>query len=134
MTASIAGRVAIGTGVSRRAGIGFAITRDLLTAGMSVLVQSWTAHDAEQPWGPDPVRMPGVIDALRHYGGHLEHIEADLGLPGIPVEVVDRAVQLFGHVDVIVANHARSSTQSLRISRSRSWISAGRSTLAPACC
>jgi len=114
MTTSMAGRVAIVTGVSRRAGIGFAMARDLLASGMTVLIQSWTAHDAEQPWGRDVVGMPGVIEALRQYGDRLEHTEADLALPGTAAAVVHRAVELFGHVDVIVANHARSSgTQSL---------------------
>jgi 3-oxoacyl-[acyl-carrier protein] reductase len=114
MTTSTAERVAIVTGVSRRAGIGFAIARDLLASGMNVLIQSWTAHDAEQPWGRDAVGMPGVIEALRPFGGRLEHIEADFSLPGTPVEVVDTAVQHYGHVDVIVVNHATSSgTQTL---------------------
>lgn len=81
---------------------------------MTVLIQSWTAHDAERPWGRDEVGMAGVIEALRPYGGDLEHIEADFALPGTAAAVVDRAVQLYGHVDVLVANHATSSgTQSL---------------------
>lgn len=102
------------TGVSRRAGIGFAIARDLLESGMKVLIQSWTAHDAEQSWGVDPAGMPGVCEALRQYGECLEHVEADLALPETPAKVVDRAVRLFGHVDVLVANHASSSgTQTL---------------------
>ena len=114
MTTSIAGRVAIVTGVSRRAGIGFAIARDLLESGMKVLIQSWTAHDAEQPWGVDPAGMPGVLEALRQHGECLEHVEADFALPETPAAVVDRAVELFGHVDVLVANHATSSgTQTL---------------------
>lgn len=111
----MAARVAIVTGVSRRAGIGFAVARDLLASGMAVLIHSWTAHDADQPWGRDAVGIPGVLEALRQHGERLEHIEADLGLPGSPAAVVERAVELFGHVDVIVANHARSSgNQTLR--------------------
>ncbi|WP_440101970.1 hypothetical protein [Streptosporangium sp. H16] len=35
---SLAGRVAVVTGVSRRAGIGFAIARELLAEGTSVLL------------------------------------------------------------------------------------------------
>ncbi len=76
---------------------------------MAVLIQSWTTHDAEQPWGRDPVGMPGVLEALRQHGKRLEHMEADLALPRTPAAIVERAVQLFSHVDVIVANHARSS-------------------------
>jgi 3-oxoacyl-[acyl-carrier protein] reductase len=48
---SLAGRVAIVTGVSRQAGIGFAIARALLQSGMTVMIQSWTDHDSQQPWG-----------------------------------------------------------------------------------
>ena len=43
---ALTGRVAVVTGVSRRAGIGFAVCRRLLELGASVLAQSWTAHDA----------------------------------------------------------------------------------------
>jgi 3-oxoacyl-[acyl-carrier protein] reductase len=114
VSASIAGRVALVTGVSRRAGIGFAIARKLLESGMAVLIQSWTAHDAEQRWGSDLRGMRGVVESLRQYGDRLEHVEADFVLPEAPAATVNRAVQLFGHVDVLVANHATSSgTQSL---------------------
>ena len=49
------GRVAVVTGVSRQAGIGFAVARRLLADGASVLCHSWSRHDAEQPWGADPL-------------------------------------------------------------------------------
>jgi len=114
MTEPTPNRVAIVTGVSRRAGIGFAVARDLLASGMAVLIQSWTAHDAGHQWGADPAGMSGVVDALRRSGGNLEHMEADFALPNAAGEVVDRAVQLFGHVDVLVVNHARSSRQALQ--------------------
>jgi NAD(P)-dependent dehydrogenase (short-subunit alcohol dehydrogenase family) len=40
-------------------------------------------------------------------------MEADLADPLVPARVIDDAVQAFGAVDVLVANHARSSNQSL---------------------
>jgi 3-oxoacyl-[acyl-carrier protein] reductase len=111
---SLVGRVAIVTGVSRRAGIGYALARQLLDAGMTVLVQSWTRHDDEMPWGRDSLGMAGVIKELRQHGHRLEHVEADFASPEAPAAVVERAVQLFGHVDAVVANHATSAgTQSL---------------------
>ncbi len=109
----LADRVAVVTGVSRRAGIGFAIARELLAAGARVLVQSWTRHDAGQPWGADPVGMRGVLDALGGVGEDLHHMEADFTDPEAPAQVVEQASERFGHVDVLVANHARSSGQSL---------------------
>jgi 3-oxoacyl-[acyl-carrier protein] reductase len=107
------GRVAVVTGVSRREGIGFAIARDLLAAGAQLLIHSWSRHDAGQPWGGDPAGMPGVLDALGGPGGPLDHMEVDFAGPEAPASVIDRAVERFGHVDVLVANHARSSHQTL---------------------
>lgn len=106
------GRVAVVTGVSRRAGIGFAIARRLLADGASVLVHSWAAHDAGQPWGADPGGVDAVLDELRA-AGPVAHVEVDLADPAAPALVVQAAVDAFGGVDVLVANHARSASQDL---------------------
>jgi 3-oxoacyl-[acyl-carrier protein] reductase len=109
----LTGRVAVVTGVSRRAGIGFALTRELLNAGAKVLVQAWTPHDADQPWGRDPVGMAGVLEALGGVGDRLAHVDANFADPAAPAWVIEQAVDRFGHVDVLVANHAHSSRQTL---------------------
>jgi 3-oxoacyl-[acyl-carrier protein] reductase len=90
MDSSLTGRVAIVTGVSRRAGIGFAIARRLLAAGASVLAHSWMAHDLEQPWGAEPGGIGAVMDALGSQ--RLAHIEADFVDPRSPNKVVAKAV------------------------------------------
>lgn len=110
---SLQGRVAVVTGVSRRAGIGFAVAADLLAAGASVLVHSWSPHDTEQPWGADPVGDAGIVELLGGEGARLRHVAADFADPQAPGQVVAAAVKAFGAVDVVVANHARSSNQSL---------------------
>ena len=110
---SLDGRVAVVTGVSRRAGIGFAITRELLDAGARVLVQSWEPHDAEQTHGRDPAGMSGVLAELGGVGPALRHLEADLADPQAPARVIERTRAEFGYVDVLVANHAHSSNQDL---------------------
>jgi 3-oxoacyl-[acyl-carrier protein] reductase len=109
----LTGRVAVVTGVSRRSGIGFAITRRLLAAGASVLAQGWSAHDADQPWGADPGGSLAVLEALGGPGPRLAQIEVDFAEPDSPSAVIDEAVRLFGAVDVLVANHARSSNYGL---------------------
>ncbi|WP_285486409.1 SDR family oxidoreductase [Amycolatopsis taiwanensis] len=110
---SLEGRVAVVTGVSRRAGIGFAVAADLLAAGASVLVHSWSPHDAEQPWGADPGGDAGIVEALGGEGPRLRQVAADFADPSAPGRVVAAAVAAFGAVDVVVANHARSSNQTL---------------------
>jgi 3-oxoacyl-[acyl-carrier protein] reductase len=99
----LAGRNALVTGVSRRAGIGFAITRHLLNAGASVFVQGWTAHDAAQPWGAE---AGGTEAVARELG--VSFIEADFGDPASPAEVVSAARSALGPLDLLIVNHARS--------------------------
>jgi 3-oxoacyl-[acyl-carrier protein] reductase len=101
-------RVAVVTGVSRRQGIGFAIVQRLLDDGLSVLVQSWAAHDAEQPWSPGAGELGAVIEELGGLGDRLDHIEANFSAADAPRQVIDRAVDRFGGVDVLVVNHAMS--------------------------
>lgn len=105
----LAGRVALVTGVSRQAGIGFAIARRLLDDGARVLVHSWAPHDAEQPWGADA----GGVDAVLAELGDVEHLAVDLSDPDGPRRLVAHAVATFGALDILVANHARSSDLAL---------------------
>jgi 3-oxoacyl-[acyl-carrier protein] reductase len=104
---SLSGRVALVTGVSRRVGIGFAIVEELLGLGASVMAHSWAAHDARMPWGADPLGSEGVIEELRRFGV-VEHVVADFADPAAPQRVFDAATARFGHIDMLVANPARS--------------------------
>ena len=46
-------------------------------------------------------------------GSRIVDVEADFVHPAAASTVMDAAVDAFGHVDILVANHARSSEQSL---------------------
>ncbi|MET0228279.1 MAG: SDR family oxidoreductase [Actinomycetes bacterium] len=122
----LAGRVAIVTGVSRRVGIGLAVARRLTTLGADLLVTSWTAHDRDQPWGADPGGMEAVLAELTAQeaapdprsdlapaagpvGGRVAHLEVDFLDPDAPERVLAAAVGAYGHVDMLICNHARSS-------------------------
>jgi 3-oxoacyl-[acyl-carrier protein] reductase len=107
------GRVALVTGASRRIAIGAAVARRLVADGAAVLVHSWSPHDAEQPWGADPGGAEALVEELAATGGRVAHVAADLADPEAPARLVERARAEFGHLDVLVANHARSSTQTL---------------------
>jgi len=106
-------RVVIVTGASRRIAIGAAIARRVVADGAAVLVHSWVPHDTEQPWGADTEGPEALVDELRGQGGRVEHISADLADPAAPAALVAAARKAFGHVDAVVANHARSSAQGL---------------------
>jgi len=97
------GTNALVTGVSRRAGIGFAIVRRLQQGGANVFVQGWAAHDAQQDWGAEPDGTAGVAAELG-----VGHVEADFADPDAPAHVVAAARAALGPLDVLVVNHARS--------------------------
>jgi NAD(P)-dependent dehydrogenase (short-subunit alcohol dehydrogenase family) len=99
----LAGRNALVTGVSRRAGIGFAVVQQLLSAGASVFAHGWGPHDAAQPWGAEP----GGTEAVARELG-IPFIEADFADPASPAEVVAAARDALGPLDLLVVNHARS--------------------------
>jgi 3-oxoacyl-[acyl-carrier protein] reductase len=107
------GRVALVTGASRRIAIGAAIARRLVSDGASVMVHSWSPHDDEQPWGSDPGGAEALVRELRGAGGHVEHVAADFENPQAPADLVSSTCEAFGRLDVVVANHARSSAQAL---------------------
>jgi len=116
--APLAGRVAIVTGVSRRVGIAATIARQMLLDGASVLATGWHLHDADQPWGADAGRVQATIDFvtadLPEADGRFHYVEADLADPDAPDSLAGLAVERFGALDIVVACHARSSSQSLR--------------------
>ncbi|WP_221653788.1 SDR family oxidoreductase [Actinotalea ferrariae] len=106
-------RVVVITGVSRRIAIGAALARRAVADGAAVLLHGWSPHDADQPWGEDVGGAEALVDELRSSGGRVAHVSLDLADPAAPAAVIAAARDAFGHVDALVANHARSSAQDL---------------------
>jgi 3-oxoacyl-[acyl-carrier protein] reductase len=94
------------TGVGRRAGLGYAISRRLLEFGAAVLTQAWTPYDVAS-WGADPDESDAVSAELRKLG-RVDHLQADFAQPSAPAAVFAAAREAFDHVDILVVNHTRS--------------------------
>ena len=97
------GRVALVTGVSRRAGIGFAIARRFAAAGVRVFAHHHVPHDRERGWGADDIDL-----VLSEIGGEVADAGLDLAQPNAAEELFAQAQATFGHVDILVCNHASS--------------------------
>lgn len=112
-TTDLNGRVALITGVSRRIGIGFAVANRLVQSGADLLIHAYAPYDAQQPWGADPDGPSALAEELRACGRRVELVEADFADPAAPARVMAAAVATYGHVDILVANHAYSTLGAL---------------------
>ncbi|MDO5052134.1 MAG: SDR family oxidoreductase [Pseudoclavibacter sp.] len=99
------------TGVSRRAGIGFAIARRAAELGADVFCHHFAPHDAQQPWGADEIDavLEGVRERVRP-GGAFGQLHADLADPAQPARVLAAARRALGRVDGLVVNQAMSGS------------------------
>src|SRR5215207_4524804 len=102
----LAGKVALVTGVSRRAGIGAPIARALAEAGADVCTTYYRPYDELMPWGSNAGEAEDVVRGLKEKGVRAEGMEADLADPGAPARLFAHARGSFGFVDILVNNAA----------------------------
>src|SRR5436190_14928575 len=106
ITKELTGVVALVTGVSRRAGIGAAIARELGRAGAKVFVTGFRRYDQGQVWGIEPNEPESLLTELASIAEEAAGTELDLGEPDAAGELFGRALQRFGKVDILVNNAA----------------------------
>jgi 3-oxoacyl-[acyl-carrier protein] reductase len=111
-TRPLAGRGALVTGVSRREGIGFAIAHRLALLGAQITVQGYAPHDQSQLGLSTVGAVETVLHELRTLDPGVTYHEADFADAGAPGRLVAVAAAR-GPLDILVANHARSSAGSL---------------------
>lgn len=105
------GKTVVITGVSRRAGIGFATACRLAAYGANVFCHHFSPHDAEQPWGADSI--DAVMHGVRAHltpGARGVDMHADLADPEALERVIEAAVAEFGQLDALVCNQALSGS------------------------
>lgn len=102
----LTGRTALVTGVTRGAGIGAAIARELARAGARLFVTFFRDYDRQQVWGVEPDEPESLLRELRSIAPEVEATEMDLSQPASPAELFRQARQRFGCVDILVNNAA----------------------------
>ena len=102
----LTGRTALVTGVTRRAGIGAAIARELGRAGARLFVTFFRHYDRKQVWGVEPNEPESLLSELRSIADDVAATEMDLSQPALPAELFRQALQRFGCIDILVNNAA----------------------------
>ncbi|PIE34334.1 oxidoreductase [candidate division KSB3 bacterium] len=96
--------LALVTGVSRKAGIGAAIARQLTLAGMDVFITYFRPYDQETRLAGDPDEPQQLLDELRKTGCRVHGLELDLSAPNSIPQLFDQAEQALGSISILVNN------------------------------
>nr|MDQ3386906.1 SDR family NAD(P)-dependent oxidoreductase [Actinomycetota bacterium] len=102
------GRVALVTGVGRRAGIGAAVCQALAARGADICISYWRDYDREMPWDSDDNEPEVLLQELRGMGARAAGVEIDLSRPESPKELLDSAEKEVGKVSILVNVAAHS--------------------------
>jgi 3-oxoacyl-[acyl-carrier protein] reductase len=107
---SLAHKVALVTGVTRRQGIGAAVALALAQAGADVYTAYYRPYDRRMPWSVEDTEPEQILGALRQTGVRACGVEIDLAQPEGPHALFTQAQERFGHIDILVNNAAYSTT------------------------
>lgn len=105
------GRTVLVTGVSRRAGIGYATACRLAAYGASVFCHHYSPHDQDQPWGADDLNA--VVGGVRaHLVGdaRIADMHSDLSEAEGPDNLLAAAKEALGTIDALICNQALSGS------------------------
>ena len=109
MEYSLANKVALVTGVTRRQGIGAAVAIALARAGADVGTAYYRPYDRAMPWGVTDSEPEEIVNELRATGVRAHGVEIDLGQPDGPSLLFRQARERFGHIDILVNNAVYST-------------------------
>jgi 3-oxoacyl-[acyl-carrier protein] reductase len=101
-------RIALVTGVGRRAGIGAAVTHRLASDGLDVAFAGWTPYDERMPWGADTGTAATLTASVEPLGVRTVAFEADFEDAESPARLFDDVERLLGPVAVLVLCHCES--------------------------
>lgn len=107
----LAGETIVVTGVSRRAGIGYATACRLAAYGASLFCHHFSPHDEDQSWGGDDI--DAVLAGVRSHvvgDARVAAMHADFMSPDTPQQVLTAAVREFGTINAVVCNQALSGS------------------------
>ncbi len=109
----LAGKAALVTGVSRRNGIGYGISKRLAMYGANLFLHSFTPFDIAHSNKVDENEIELIYKSLTEYGISVKQLEADFSNENSPGKVFNSALKQFKNIDILVINHTFDSLKYL---------------------
>ncbi len=97
------GKIALVTGVGRKAGIGMAICREIAKNGSDVFFTYWNPYDKETH-SEDTTTPADIAQELKQFGGRVGSIEIDLSLPDSAEKLFTAIASEIGAPSILVNN------------------------------
>jgi len=110
---NLKGKAAIITGVSRRNGIGFGISRHLASLGVNLFLHSYRPYDKRMGVDLESNESERIRLELKEHPVSVEQMEADFERVESPAELFNQALNRFGHVDIVIINHTYDTLKTL---------------------
>ncbi|PID56697.1 oxidoreductase [candidate division KSB3 bacterium] len=107
-------KIALVTGVSRQAGIGAAIVRQLAQAGTDIFITYFRPYDRETRLARDPNEPQQLLEELRSGGCRAEGLELDLAKEDSIASLFEEAELRLGHVSILVNNACYSMPDGIK--------------------
>ena len=98
------GKLALITGVSRQAGIGAAIARELARDGVNIFITYYRPYDHETGLSSDPDEPRLLLDELKRMGRRADGLELDLSDSQAPRYLFDHVEANCGPITILVNN------------------------------
>lgn len=104
----LTGKVAVITGGNTGLGQGYAVA--LAEAGADIFIPTF----GKLEW--DNTRK-----MIEKRGHKVEFMDVDLTKPGVPQQVIDKAIETFGHIDILINNAGMIRRNPLLESKDKDW-------------
>jgi 3-oxoacyl-[acyl-carrier protein] reductase len=101
-------KLALLTGVGRKAGIAAAIAKKLAGNDWNLALTHWTKYDERMPWGVQPTEPASIKKELETTGGRVFMVESDLEQPGSAGSLFEAVSRSCGRVSALVLCHCES--------------------------
>jgi 3-oxoacyl-[acyl-carrier protein] reductase len=104
MPTPLSERYALVTGVSRKAGIGTEIVRELARAGVNIFITYYRPYDHESGLAGAAHEPQQLLEEIRAMGRQADGLELDLADPQAPRELFKQLKAVFGPLSILVNN------------------------------